>query len=92
MVITITTNVAMPEIPGQVEMVEGSLRDLLLRLFAAMQATRELVNVETGEMNIEEFFEIRLNGGSCHSLPRGLDTALHDGDGVQISLILFGGG
>ncbi len=90
--IRIKTSVAMPEIPDGLEMEQGALRDVLLRLFANMKLTRELVDPVTGEMNFEEFFEVRLNGVSYHALDKGLDTQLRDGDLVQISLILLGGG
>ena len=82
----------MPEVPAEVEVEGGSLRDLLVRLFTGTPVARELINPRTGEMQLEGLFEVGLNEVPHNSLPEGLATAIHDGDTVTLSLVLIGGG
>ena len=92
MEIQIKTNVGLPEIPAQVQMPPGTLRDLLLKVFGSLKFAHEIIDPKTGEMKFEGLFEVRLNNVSCHSLEQGLDTVLRDGDAVHVNLMVFGGG
>lgn len=90
--IQIRTTVHMPEIPDEVEMDAGTLHDLLVRLFTGTPIAREAIDPVTHEMNLEGLFDAALNDVSHNSLPEGLNTPLHDGDTLRLSLILLGGG
>jgi hypothetical protein len=90
--IRIKTTVHMPEVPGTVEMEAGSLRDLLLKLFVATPVAKELIDPRTGDIALEGLFEVSLNDVPHNRLPEGLDTQMHDGDVLTLSLILIGGG
>jgi len=92
MKILVKTTVHMPEVPPEIEMEGGTLRDLLFRLFKGTSVERELIDPTTGEMKLEGLFEVALNNVPHNSLPQGLDTPLHDGDIMKLSLILLGGG
>lgn len=92
MKISIKTTVHMPEVPESIEIPSGSLRDLLLGLFASTPVAKEIVDPRTGEILLEGLFEVSLNGMPHNKLPDGLDTPLHDGDRLTISLVLIGGG
>ena len=92
MKVRVKTTVHMPEVPAEVEVEGGSLRDLLVRLFAGTRVARELINPRTGEMQLEGLFEVDLNDVPHNRLPEGLATEIHDGDTVTLSLILIGGG
>ncbi len=82
----------MPEVPSEVDMEGGTLRDLLFRLLAGTPVAHELINARTGEMQLEGLFEVRLNDIPHNRLPEGLATQMHDGDTLTLSLILIGGG
>jgi hypothetical protein len=90
--VRIKTTVHMPEVPPEVDMEAGTLRDLLARLLAGTPVAREIINERTGEMQLEGLFEVRLNDISHNRLPEGLATEIHDGDTLTLSLILIGGG
>lgn len=90
--IRIATRVPMPEIPSEVELEAGSLRDLFANVFGSTHFAKEIVDLKTGEMLQDGVFDITLNGVPYHSLAQGLDTALQDGDMVAISLVMLGGG
>jgi hypothetical protein len=90
--IRIRTTVHMPEIPDEVETDVRVLQDLLLKLFARTPVGREVIDPRTGEMQLEDLFDVALNDVPHNSLPEGLRTPLHDGDTVRLSLILLGGG
>lgn len=82
----------MPEVPETVEIASGTLRDVLLGLFADTPAAREMVDPRTGELVLEGLFEVSLNGVPHHRLRDGLDTPMRDGDVLRLSLVLIGGG
>lgn len=92
MKIRIETTVNMPEVPAEVEMGPGTLRDVLTRLFTGARVADQIIDPKTGEMKMEGFFNVALNKESYHSLPDGLETSLRDGDVLTLSLILLGGG
>jgi methionine aminopeptidase len=92
MKIRIETTVNMPEVPAEVEMGPGTLRDVLERLFVGAHIADQIMDPVTGEMKMEGFFKVALNNVSYHSLPEGLETPLRDGDVLTLSLILLGGG
>jgi hypothetical protein len=92
MKVKITTTIHTPEIPGSIDMEKGTLGDLLALLFAGTHFAGEVIDPETGEVNIEGLFEVNLNGIGRNRLPEGLNTPLKDGDAVQMSLVLIGGG
>ena len=92
MKIKIKTTIHIPEIPSVVEMESGSLGDLLADLFGPSHFAGQVKDPRTGELALEDLFEVRLNNVPYYSLLQGLNTELHDGDEVTISLILLGGG
>jgi hypothetical protein len=92
MEIKIKTNVGLPEMPRQVQVPPGTLKDLLLKVFGSLKFSHEIIDPKTGEMKFEGVFEVRLNNISCHSLEQGLATDLCDGDTVHVNLMVFGGG
>jgi len=92
MKIYITTPINIPEIPSEVEMESGTLRDLLIKVFSHVYFAKEIIDPKTGEFNDDSIFEARLNGISYYNLHRGIDTGLTDGDIITLSLIMLGGG
>jgi hypothetical protein len=83
----------MPEVPAEVQMMEGgTLGDLLIRLLAGLPIGREVIDRDTGEIKLEGLFEVALNGVSRNSLPSADNTELHNGDVITLTLILLGGG
>jgi len=90
--IRIKKTVHMPEVPDEVEMAPGTLRDLLLKLFAGTPIAREIIDPRTRDIALEGIFEVSLNGVPHNRLPEGLDTQMRDGDTITLSLILIGGG
>ena len=92
MKIYITTPVNIPEVPSEIEMASGTLRDLLIKIFAQVHFAKEIIDPKTGEFNDDSIFEARLNGVSYYNLPKGIDTDLADGDTITLSLIMLGGG
>jgi hypothetical protein len=81
-----------PEIPDEVEMESGTLRDFFNNVLQDTHFVKEIVNPRTGELRLDDLFEVRLNDALHYALPQGLDTGLKDGDTITISLILLGGG
>jgi hypothetical protein len=88
----IKTTVHMPEVPAEVEMEEGTLRDLLASLLTRLPIGNEIIDHETGDIKLEGLFEVLLNGVPHNSLREGYATYIHDGDVLTLSLILLGGG
>ncbi len=70
----------------------GSLNDLLANLLGQSHFADQIKKPETGELALEDLFEVRLNNVPYYSLAQGLNTELNEGDQVTISLILLGGG
>jgi hypothetical protein len=81
-----------PEIPDEVEMESGTLRDFLRKVLENTYFVKEILDPRTGELKPDNLFEICLNDVPSYSLPQGLDTGLQDGDAITLSLILLGGG
>jgi hypothetical protein len=81
-----------PEIPDEVEMEAGTLRDFFSKVIADTHFVKEITDSRTGELRLDGLFEVRLNDVLHYTLPQGLDTGLKDGDTITISLILLGGG
>jgi hypothetical protein len=92
MKVYIRTTVHMPEAPSEVEMAQGTLRDLLVRLLSGLPIGREIIDPKTREIHLEGLFDVRLNDIPRNSLTLGDATELHDGDVLTLSLILLGGG
>lgn len=92
MKIRIKTTVHMPEVPQELEMEGGTLRDLLVRLFSRSPVLDMIIDRKTREMKPEGLFEVVLNDVSHNNLSLGLDTPLSEGDTVRLSMILLGGG
>lgn len=74
------------------EMEAGSLRDLLLKVFEKTYFAKEVIDPKTGSIELKDNLDVTLNGVSHHTLAQGLDTELHDGDTVGLSMIMLGGG
>jgi len=90
--IKIKTTIHIPELPNEVEVEGGTLRDLLERLFRNSYFVKEIVDPRTGELSLDGLFQVSLNDVPYHVLPEGLETALGDGDKLTLALILIGGG
>lgn len=88
----IKTTVNVPEIPSQVELETGTLKDVLSRVFGDVHFVKELKDPVTGEFAFDGIFEVRLNETLYYSLPKGVDTDLKDDDTITLSFILLGGG
>ena len=82
----------MPEIPSEVELKTGRLRDLLTEVLRDAHFAGEIIDSKTGDIALDDAFNIAINGVPYHSLAQGLDTALHEGDTVTLSVIMLGGG
>jgi hypothetical protein len=90
--IRIKTLLPIPDLPTEIEMERGSLRDILLKIFQQVRSPKEIINPETGEIKEDSIFEARLNGIPYYSLSQGMDTELSDGDTVMITIAMLGGG
>jgi hypothetical protein len=86
------TNVHIPDIPAEVEMASGTLRDALLKIFAGTYFAGEIIDPDTGDLKFDALWDVRVNDVPHHRLSADLETELHDGDTVGFSLILLGGG
>jgi ferric-dicitrate binding protein FerR (iron transport regulator) len=92
MKIYIKKTIQIPEIPTEVEMESGTLRDLLDTLLRHTYFVKEVIDPATGELSLDGLFRVTLNGTAYHTLPDGIDTKLHDQDTVTLTLVLIGGG
>ncbi|HOE18111.1 MAG TPA: hypothetical protein PLX02_10610 [Syntrophorhabdaceae bacterium] len=92
MLIRIKSTVNIPEIPSEVVMEKGTLRDVARKVFSGTHFANEVIDPHTGDINLDSLFDMRLNDVSYFSLSQGLDTVVHDGDTVTLLLILLGGG
>jgi hypothetical protein len=92
MKIHIKSFVNIPEIPPEVELEKGTLRDVFVKIFSGLQSADEMIDSSTGEIKYDGIFEALLNNEPYYSLPQGFDTELHDGDTVTLSLVMLGGG
>ncbi len=82
----------MPEIPSEVELKTGRLRDLLKEVLRDAHFAGEIIDSKTGDIAPDDAFNIAINDVPYYSLAQGLDTALHEGDIVTLSVIMLGGG
>jgi hypothetical protein len=92
MKIKIKKTVQIPEIPPEVVLETGTLRTLLDNLLRNSYFAKEVIDPKTGELTFDGLIQVQLNGIPYHSLPQGLDSELHDGDILTLSLVLIGGG
>jgi hypothetical protein len=93
MKISLKTIIRIPGLPAEVEMEEGTIRDVLLKAFAHSHFAGEIIEPETGgTLKQDGLWDIRLNGVPCYSLPQDLDSPVHDGDTVSFSFLPLGGG
>jgi len=92
MKIYINKTVQVPEIPSEVEIESGTLGKLLDDLLRTTYFAKELIDPDTGDLLLDGLFRVQLNGVSHYGLPNGLDSVLHDGDTLTLTLILLGGG
>jgi hypothetical protein len=88
MEIKIKPNINMRDIPSVVNVEAGAcLRDLLLIV------TPQLINPVNGSFRDDpDIWGVRLNGTEIHSLKDGPDTKMHEGDVLELELILLAGG
>ena len=82
----------MAGIPSEIEIGSGTLRNLLDDLVRPTYYAKEIIDSRTGDLSLDDLFQIELNGVPHYSLPDALDTALHEGDVITLRLIFFGGG
>jgi hypothetical protein len=92
MKIYIKKTIQIPEIPPEVEIESGTLGVILNDLLRNSYFAKEVVDPKTGELKLDGLIRIHLNNLPCDSLSNGLDTELHDGDTLTLSLVLIGGG
>ncbi len=92
MKIHIKTTVSIPELPREMEIESGTLGNVLKTLLGNSYFSKEVVDQRTGELMLDGVFRVLLNNVRYDSLPDGLDTELHDGDTLTLTLILLGGG
>jgi hypothetical protein len=92
MKIALKTIIRIPELPTEVEIEEGTVRDVLLRAFGCTHFTSEVIDPETGALKPDDLWDVRVNDVPCISLPQDLDTPVHDGDTVSFSFLVLGGG
>jgi hypothetical protein len=92
MKIYIKKTMQIPEIPSEVEIEPGTLRTLLDNVLRNSYFAKEVIDGRTGELTLDGLIEVRLNDVPYHSLTEGLNTKLHDGDTLTLSLVLIGGG
>ncbi len=69
----------------------GTLKDLLDNLLRNSYFAKEVIDPKTGELILDGFIQVQLNNVPYHSLPNGLDSKLHNGDTLTLSLFLIGG-
>ena len=92
MKIALKTIIRIPELPAEVEMEEGTIRDVLLKAFASTYFAGEIIEPETGALKQDGLWDVRLNGVPYYSLPQDLDSPVHEGDTVSFSFLPLGGG
>lgn len=92
MKIALKTIIRTPELPIEVEMEEGTVRDVLLKAFAVTHFSGEIIDAETGVLRQDGLWDVRLNNVPCHSLLQNIDSPVHDGDTVSFSFLPLGGG
>jgi hypothetical protein len=92
MKVHIKKTMQIPEIPPEVELEAGTLGTLLDNLLRSSYFAKEVIDPDTGDLILDGLIQVQLNNTPYQSLPRGLDSELHDGDTVTLSLVLIGGG
>jgi hypothetical protein len=92
MKVVLKTIIRIPGLSTEIEMEEGTIRDVLLRAFAATHFAGEIIDPETGALKQDGLWDVRLKGVPCYSLPQDLDSQVHDGDTVSFSFLPLGGG
>ncbi len=75
------------DMPGE----NVTLRNLLNNLSEITKGTMELISQKTNEVNPEDFF-VSINDVEYPFLPGRLETKLKDGDVVDITITVLGGG
>jgi len=92
MKIALKTIIRIPELPAEIDMEEGTIRDVLMKAFVSTHFAGEIIETETGALKQDGLWDIRLNDVPCYSLPQDLDSPVHDGDTVSFSFLPLGGG
>jgi hypothetical protein len=92
MKIKIKMTIQIPEVPSEIDIESGTLRDLVVRILTPLHCADEVVDPLTGEIKADGFYQVALNDVPYYALPKGLDTGLHDGDTLLLSLMVIGGG
>jgi hypothetical protein len=92
MKVALKTIIRIPGLPTEVEMEEGTIREVLLKAFASTHFAGEIIEPETGALKQDGLWDVRLNGVPCYSLPQDLDSPVHEGDTVSFSFLPLGGG
>jgi hypothetical protein len=62
MLIRIKTTVNIPEVPSEVAMGTGTLRDVFKKVFGNTHSAKEIIDPRTGEISLDSLFDVRL----CH--------------------------
>jgi hypothetical protein len=82
----------MAGIPSEIEIESGTLGSLLDSFVRPTYYAKEIIDSGTGDLSLDDLFQIELNGVPYYSLPDALDTELHEDDVITLRLIFFGGG
>lgn len=90
--IVLKTIINIPELPTEIEVEEGTVRDVLLKAFSTTHFAGEVIDLKTGALKPDDLWDVRLNNVPCISLPQDLDTPVQDGDTVSFSFLVLGGG
>jgi sulfur carrier protein ThiS len=90
MKVKITSNISLGLKEIKIEKESITLSDLLAFVNSKQERVLPFVDPSTGEM--DDLFEIAVNGRDCHYMPQRLNTALKDGDSVEIFIVAVGGG
>jgi hypothetical protein len=92
MKVVLKTIIRISGLSTEIEMEEGTIRDVLLKAFAPTHFAGDIIEPETGAIKQDGLWDIRLNDVPCYSLPQDLDSMVHDGDTVSFSFLPLGGG
>jgi hypothetical protein len=91
--IKIKTTIFIPELPAEIEIENGkTLGEVLFELFAGSYFEGQVIDQKSGKFIIGDMWQVRVNGTLSYGLPNDLDTPLHDGDIITLSMIMLGGG
>jgi molybdopterin converting factor small subunit len=90
MKVKITSNISLGVKELEIDKDSITLEDVLSWVNSKQERVLPFVDPATSEL--DELFEIGINGRDCRYMPQRLNTALKDGDLVEIFIVAVGGG